>query len=185
MFDQWLKIEFDSGAQPEATIVCAISRRWRPYIFFFTFRKKKIGRPPWSRSRPVGSQKFGEQEQEQGDLWFPNPKIQVRKSKFSEKSFVNAIKYSILSTKLKISRLYSFRTLSLILLSLFRLRNTKDESVSRWTCLLSLYCCQNGHFCLGVRVGESWNRAPEYCWLGDSDRKYERREGMIVRGLFF
>ena len=119
------------------------------------------------------------------NLWFPNPKIQVRKSKFSEKSFDNAIKYSILSTKLKISRLYSFRTLSLILLSLFRLRNTKDESVSRWTCLLSLYCCQNGHFCLGVRVGESWNRAPEYCWLGDSDRKYERREGMIVRGLFF
>ena len=57
MFDQWLKIEFDSDARPEATIVCAISRKSRPYIFFH-FSKKKIGRPPWSRSRPVGSQRF-------------------------------------------------------------------------------------------------------------------------------
>ena len=41
MFDQWLKIEFDSGARPEATIVCAISRRRRSYFFFSVFEKKK------------------------------------------------------------------------------------------------------------------------------------------------
>ena len=58
MFDQWLKIEFDSSAQPEATIVCAISRRTRPYIIYIYISKIKIGRKPWARSLPVGIQRF-------------------------------------------------------------------------------------------------------------------------------
>jgi hypothetical protein len=38
-------------------------------------------------------------------LWFPNPKIQVRKSKFLGKNVDNEKKKSILSTELKIARL--------------------------------------------------------------------------------